>query len=439
MGFEQIPNTPLEPSKEQPPYPGWVLENGIWRKPDEEDNAELTEQNKEGNHTKEEEANKELVSLEEELKKLDDKEYLSPDDIQKKKELEIKYTTLDKRAKETPEKKEKESKEEPSAAKTMEDKEKKDEKNEGKEKLEKGLIENYNDELEKIKQMTGNNKNLKVKKYFELINDWKDVAYLDDYKGIQKIFSEINKSKPSIFLYNYKKAEMIDEVAIAMASSYEEWGLEDKKKLKIIKSFVKKQSKEKNFWYQSDDKDKTFKDIAQILALKDVPFKGSLGIIVKDIENPNTKSETIAKILKIEKGTIEKKKQSLQNLKKDMKRDKLPPDKITIEQLEKLGIDPKAVSKILSKLGKTLENPEVQERFQELKNTIEKITKEKEEIPEAIAKAKEHIEKKESPWGTVFGAAGWGILLFLVLFILAELKGAEVLSGQSTGKKKEKK
>ena len=45
MGFEQIPNTPTEPSKEQPPYPDWVFENGIWRKPTEEESAESTEQN----------------------------------------------------------------------------------------------------------------------------------------------------------------------------------------------------------------------------------------------------------------------------------------------------------------------------------------------------------------------------------------------------------
>jgi len=77
--------------------------------------------------------------------------------------------------------------------------------------------------------------------------------------------------------------------------------------------------------------------------------------------------------------------------------------------------------------------------YQALIKRIEKVTKEKGKIPEAVADAKEHIEKKESPWGTAFGAAGWGILLFLVLFILAELKGIDWLSGQATGKKKEKK
>jgi len=130
-----------------------------------------------------------------------------------------------------------------------------------------------------------------------------------------------------------------------------------------------------------------------------------------------------------------------------MKRDKLPPDKIIMEQLEKFGFDKKAVSKVLPGLVKIFENPNVKEEVQELINTkefqalrktIEKITKKKEEIPEAVNKAKEHIkdEEKESPWKTAFGVVGWGILLFLVLFMLAELKGVDYLSGQAAGKKK---
>ncbi len=453
MGFEQIPNTPTEPSKEQPPYPDWVFENGIWRKPTEGESAESTEQNKEGNHTKEEETDKELRLLEEELKKLDDKEYLSPDDIQKKEKLETEYTTLDKQAKETPEKKESVS----TTDKTMGGKKSKE--GQEKEKLEKKLTEKYYDELKKIKQIPDSNRNLKAKKYFELINNWKDVAYIDNYKGIQDIFSELNKSKPSIFLYNLKKAETIDEVAIAMASNYAEWNLEDKEKLKIIRGFVKKQSKEKNFWYGSDDKDKTLSDIAQILALQNVPFKGGIDVIVKDVENPDTKSKTIEKILGIEKEAIEEKKEFLKEMKKDATKEKMPPEEKIKEQLEKMSAssvmekilqDPEALSKIFYGASEILKNPEVQEKFQELKNTAEKIIKEKEEIPDSVAKAAEFIkeetekkedekDKKESRWKTILGTISWSILLFLVLFMLAELKGVDYLSGQAAGKKKEKK
>ena len=459
MGIEQIPNAPTEPPKEQPPYPGWVLENGIWKKPDEKNSTKRVEQDEEGDHAKENKTDKELRFLEKELKELDNKEYLSPDDIQKKKELEIEYTMLDKQTKKTPKKKESAS----LTDKTKEEGqgEEKSKEEQKKEKLEKEITEKYYDELEKIKQMpddTGDNRNLRAKKYFELINDWKDVAYLDDYKGIQKVFSELNKSKPSIFLYNWKKAETIDEVAIAMASNYKEWGLEDKEKLKIIKSFVKKQSKEKNFWYQSDDKDETLKDIAQILALKDVPFKDNVDIIVKDIESLDIKSKTIAKITGIEKESIEKKKQLLKEVREKMAKEKVPPEEKIKEQLKKMGAspemekifqDPEALSKFFHEAFKVSKNPEVQEKFQELKNTVEKIIKGKEEIPESVAKAAEFIkkeekkEKKESPWKTSFGTIGWSILLFLVLFMLAELKGVDYLAGTKIditgGKKKEKK
>jgi len=353
------------------------------------------------------------------------------------------------------EKKEKpEEKEKPSAAaysaeaaasaaktgKAMEGKEEED--------LEKEITERYYDELEKIKKMpnnTGELKKEKTEKYFELIDSWKDLSYLDDYKGIKKIFSELDKLEPSIFLYDLKKAQTVNKIGLTMALNYKEWDLEDKEKLKIIKNFVNKQSKEKSIFYS---KDKTFKEIARILASEDVPFKGNIDIIVKNIEDPDIKSETIAKILEIEKESIEKKKQFLQDIKEDIKRDKLPPDEIIIEQLEKFGFDKEEAFKVLPELVKFFEDPETKEKiqeliktkqFQELKDMVEKITKEtkeKGEIPESVAKAKEHIEKKESRWGTIFGAAGWGILLFLVLFLLAELKGVDWLSGQAGGKKK---
>jgi len=447
MGFEQIPefkNKPTEPQKKD----GFVLKNGIWRKRTKEEDIELTKQNNEENNGAENEGTKEIDErrreLDEKHAELENKEFKSPEDIEEIAKIERKHQKLSDQIKKPAEKKER-----PSATKDVEDGEKEPGEKKGeKEKLEKELTEKYYDELEKIKQMSDNNKNLKAKKCFELINDWKDLGYLDNYKGIQDIFSELNKSKPSIFLYNWKKAETIDKVAIAMASNYKEWGLEDKEKLKIIKSFVKKQSKEKNFWYQSNDKDETLKDIAQILALKDVPFKGNIDIIVKDIENPDIKSKTIAKILEIEKGTIEEKKDLLKETKEKMVKGKIPSEEKAKEQLKEMGAssaiekilqDPEALSKIFYEASEISKNPEVQEKFQELKDIIEKIIKGKEEIPDSVAKAKEHIEKKESPWGTAFGAIGWSILLFLVLFMLAELKGIETLSGQATGKKKEKK
>ena len=141
-------------------------------------------------------------------------------------------------------------------------------------------------------------------------------------------------------------------------------------------------------------------------------------------------------------------------------KEKVPPEEKIKEQLKEKGAlsvmekilqDPEVLSEILSEASEILKNPEVQERFQELKDAIEKITKEKKETPAAVKDAKDFIkkemgekkeggkEKKESPWKTAFGVVGWGILLFLVLFMLAELKGVDYLSGQAAGKKKEKK
>ena len=82
------------------------------------------------------------------------------------------------------------------------------------------------------------------------------------------------------------------------------------------------------------------------------------------------------------------------------------------------------------------------EQWQELEDIIGKTMKKK-VASDSVAETKESIEKKEggkeSPWKTVFGTIGWSILLFLVLFMLAELKGVDYFSGQATGKKKEKK
>lgn len=413
-------------------------------KPTEENPEGKIEEKKEKTEKEEEEDKKEeiyrkLRLLDKEYKKLEGQEYISPDDEKRMKKIEEEHAKLDKQAKE-PEEKE----EEPSAAKAMEDKEK--------EALEKEITERFYDELKKIKDMpdkargfirTGELKMEKTEKCFALIEEWKDYGYLDDYKGIQNIFSELDRLKPSIFLYGLKKAQTVNKVGLTMALNYKEWGLKDKEKLKIIKDFVNKQSKEKNIFYSIFySKDKTLKEIAQILASKDIPYKGNIDVIVKNIENPDIKAKTIASISGIEKESIEKKKQSLQALKKDMKRDKLPPDEIIIEQLEKLGVDPKVLSKILSKapeLVETLKNPEVQKRIQELRNTIEKVTKEKGEIPEAVAKAKDHIEKKESGWGTALGTTGWIISFLLVLALLVVVLGVDYFTGLAGGKKKEKK
>lgn len=62
--------------------------------------------------------------------------------------------------------------------------------------------------------------------------------------------------------------------------------------------------------------------------------------------------------------------------------------------MEKILQDPEALSKIFYGASEILKNPEVQEKFQELKNTAEKIIKEKGEIPDSVAKAAEFIKEE---------------------------------------------
>ena len=330
-----------------------------------------------------------------------------------------------------------------------------------KEDLEKEITGNFYDELKKIKDMPdkaeGFNKTAKLKmkkteKCFELIDSWKDLAYLDNYKGIKNIFSELDKLKPSIFLYNLKKAQITNDVAKSMALNYKEWGIEDKKKLKIIKNFVNKQSEEENIFYS---KDKTLKGIAQILALKDIPFKNNIDVIVKEIKNPDIKSKTIAKILEIENKSIEGKKELLKETKENIAEEKMPSEEKIKEQIKKMGAseeiikaleDPEIMSrlftegsKFLAKGSEILKNTEVQKKVQELKNVMERIAKEKGEIPDSVAKAKEHIEKKGSAWGTAFEGIGLLLLILVTLSILLGTKFIDDLSGQATGKKKKEK
>jgi hypothetical protein len=308
-------------------------------------------------------------------------------------------------------------------------------------KLEKEIVINYYEELEKIRNIPENTNGLKkqkAEKYFELIDSWKDLGHKDNYKGIQKIISELDKLEPGAWFYNLAKTQNINELAITMASNYKEWGLESKEKTKLIKKIIDKQKK--GIW---ENKDKTLKQVAEILASQEIPYKDNIDFIIKDIKNPDIKTEAITKISNIEKKSIEQKKQLLRKIKEEAKE-----EKINTESLEKtassLGLDkllgnPEAISKMFAESSELMKNPEIQKKWQEINKTIEKIIKEKNKpssLPDSVKKAKESIKKPGSNLETIFGAAGWIILLFLTLFMLAELKGVDYLVQQSSGGKK---
>lgn len=352
MRFEQISNTPTEPSKEQPPYHGWILENGIWRKPSEEKNIESIEQNEKDSDTKGKEAEKELKSIEEELEKLSNKEYLGPEDVQKKKKLEIEYTTLDKQAKELPKEEKKE------------------------------LLKEIKEKMAKEKMPSEEKIKEEPKKERKKLNPWE----------------------------NYKKhvETLSDDFWLGLDDIMNIFLGKDPEDLDYLKLHKSKLSRETPVWIEEETKEKQ-------------------------------------KEPKEEKGGKEK----------------VPPEEKNKEQLkekdassvmEKILQNPEALSKIFHEAFEISEDADVQERWHELKTAISKVIekkggfeKEEEKIPDAVTKATEFIngeekkDKKESPWGTVFGTIGWSILLFLVFFMLLELKGNDYLSGQATGKKKEKK
>jgi len=150
---------------------------------------------------------------------------------------------------------------------------------------------------------------------------------------------------------------------------------------------------------------------------------------------------------------ILKKYQVIKETKEKTTKEKIPDGEKIKEQFEKIGAspeimkifeNPESLSRLFTKGSEILKNPEIQKKIQELQTAIEKATKEKGIIPDSVIKAAEVIKggekekKKESPWKTSFGAIGWSILLFLVLFMLAELKVSDSIFGKTIDKKNKK-
>ena len=448
MGFEQpkFNNEPTGPKEKKAEENGWIVENGIWKKRTKEELIESMDQSTEKNEEEiEKEGDKRQTEIDQEYEKIENKEYKTPGDIEKMKKLEREHQELSNQIKKGEEESIKENEEiktEKPKGEKKEEKEKPEPKAENKEsKLEKEIIADYYEEIEKIKNIpenTNGQKKQKAEKYFELIDSWKDFGHKDNYKGIQKIILELDKLEPGAWFYNLAKTQKINELAITMASKYKEWGLENKEKIKLIKKIINKQ--EKGIW---ENKDKTLKQVAKILASQEIPYKDNIDFIIKDIKNPEIKTEAITEISDIEKKSIEQKKQLLKKIKEEAKEEKIDPENLekTFSSLglDKLLQDPEAISKMFAESSELMKNPEIQKKWQELNKTIEQITKEKKgtsPIPDSIKKAKESIKKPGSGLETIFGAAGWIILLFLTLFMLVELKGVDYLVQQSSGGKK---
>ncbi len=462
MSFEKPSSekTPPDGKEElsQKAKDGWVFENGIWRKPTKEELIESArEEKKEETEDSTTENDRRRKELDQDYEKLEKKEYKTPEDLEEMKKIEEKHQKLSDQIKkpeenEKTEEKQKESIEEGSKEKFKQD-EKENKKEEGEErvkskkekeslKVEQEIINSYYEELEKIKaipEKTDGQKKQKAEKYFELIDDWKNQGHKDNYKGIQKTISEIDRLDSKAWFFNLARNQTINKVALTMATKYKEWDLENKEKTKIIKKITNKQKE--SFW---ENKDQTLKKVVEILASQEVPYKDNIDLIVKDIKNPDIKTETLTKIFAIEKDSIEQKKQLFEKIKEEIaEEEKIDAEKLesTVSSLglEKLFKDPEVISKMFAESSELMKNPEIQKKWQELNKTIERVVGSKDipsSSPDAVKKAKESIKKPGSKLETIFGTAGWIILLFLVLFMLAELKGVDYLVSQSSGGKK---
>ncbi len=429
---------------------------------------------------------KKREELDKEHKEIEKKEYITSEDKEKLAQIEKEHQELSNKSKnmergelppseaestepKLPEPKESESKEpeskepEPSELKTeskeeikktgtkgkgkkkklAEQPEPKKEKTE-KEILDEEITKKYYDELAKIQAMpenTDNFKEQKAKQYFELIDDWLERGHKDNYQGIQTILSDLDNLQAKGWFYNIAKNQEINKIALTMAANYKEWGADDITKIKTIKNIAAKQKQD--LWGSPD---KTLKKVAEILASQEIPYKGNIDSVVSDIQNPNIKAGAINSILTIEKKSINQKEELLKNMKEEAKEQEV--DVKTLENVfssldvNKLLDRPEDISQLFSQASEIMKDPEAQKKCQEFIQAVKRAIEKGEKSPSAVNKAKEYIEKSKKETAAkngskpIFETAGLAILLFLVLFMLLELKGVDYLTGHTSKDKK---
>jgi len=383
MGFEQIPS--IDKQRKELDKEHAKLDNKEYITPDdieekkkiEKEHQKLSDQVKEIEKGKDmEKIDKQRKELDEKYAELENKEFKTSEDIEKIARIEKGHKELSKQSKKIDGKKEKKI--------TPED-------------LEEGISKAKNfEDLIKVIEKSGGIEGSRdfwsieeLKGFIDLARNGVDTIYITRTGGLRKKVEELIEEEKE------KKAE-------AKESKNEE------------KEPEAKRAKAEDIEWKKTEIDK--KEVDKILkGAKEKQKKGKGG---KEKKEKLEKKDAWSKIEKV----IQDPESMLQSLIEN------PEKLVEVSEILKDSILQRKIKKLIGT-----------KEYQALSKRIEKLIKGKEEIPDSVAKAKKHIEKKESPWGTAFGAAGWGILLFLVLFILAELKGIETLSGQATGKKKEKK
>jgi len=325
----------------------------------------------------------------------------------------------------------------------------------------------------------------------KLIEDWLPFGHLDDFKGIDELIDRMDENRPkTVLTFNYRKEKLAQKVAQEMAFQYKFWNKSDGEKIETISGFIDKWLKDNSYYYQGAEKykdllqppeemgkptkiekwftketstllkllgerDRTLKQVCEILAMEGVPYqkeikeiqgekeiKHEVGIraLYNQIENQNIKRTTGPKLRKIEEMTKKERLQLFTKTKKELGvLPKLPlkleyyeslVSSILKEDPEKAELAAICASEILDKVNQK----EGKEQLAQMKEKAQGIIA-KEQIvpkPEAVQKAKEHLEKKKSILSQAAGLAGYGLLLFLVLVLLGEIKLGEKITGAST-------
>lgn len=209
------------------------------------------------------------------------------------------------------------------------------------------------------------------------------------------------------------------------------------------------------------ERDRTLKQVCEILAMEGVPYTKEIkemqdgkeiqlevGIraLYNQIENQNIKRTTGPKLRKIEEMTKEERFELFAKTKKEL--GVFPELPLKLDYYESL------VSSIMEKdpekaelaaicaleISDKVNQPESEAKLKQVKDKIQEvIDKNKKQMasnPEAVKNAKEHLKKKGGFWETAAGLAGYGLLLFLILFLLGEIKLGEKITGAGILQKK---
>ena len=341
------------------------------------------------------------------------------------------------------------------------------------EKTQEKIVSHFNEELLKLEAHPKNTEPQKRKNYelaTELLNHWLPFGHIDDFKGINNIMNILEENKPKTMLsFEHRKGQMAQQIAYEMAFQYKYWDKPEEQKGETMLNFVNEWLKDKNFLYQQSEKysnekissalkllatkkDKTLSGMCQILTTQEVSFKEGSGLklLFDNIENQNIRVSTIHKISHIEELNKEERAQKFIEFKNKL--GTLPQTSLKIEfQGELMNALAKErpeikefIDYISAEAQEVLGEENAIKFLKQIGGKIEKIKSKETETPKVIQQAADHIKKDSSFLKAIGKGAsflgkgiqflGIGALLFFMLFILAELKGVDMLVNSNIGK-----